>query len=129
MNRLIKILAISITLCLILNVSVFAEDSSEYTFCYTDKTITIENNGLEYEKAKTIADNLYYGTSDSTAYGIACIFGHNLETSTVTQTSHKVHSTSPMCERNTYDVSYCTRSSCNYTKETLIDTTRIVCCG
>ena len=39
--KIIKLIAFSITICLILNISVFATETTDYTFYYDDKTIKL----------------------------------------------------------------------------------------
>lgn len=60
-------------------------------------------------------------------YGIFCLFGHKLSYTKAYEINHNYYSTSPKCRSIEYDVTYCTRSSCDYIvyKQNLV--TRISC--
>ena len=47
-------------------------------------------------------------------------------TRTASVIQHKVSELNPRCKKQTYDVTYC--EDCDYTKETLVNTTYINCC-
>lgn len=64
----------------------------------------------------------------NTTYGLTCtLFGHKLESRSVTTITHKVRSTSPRCKKQTYYYEACTR--CDYEDSTLMSTEYIICCS
>lgn len=109
-----------------------AADAKSNVFYYKDNTVevTVLGDDISYDKMKQIADCVA-GVEDDDGVsecGIACIFGHKLETTTSTSVTHNAYTTSPKCVKNTYSVEYCTRSSCDYSSKTLISSTRIATC-
>ena len=61
-------------------------------------------------------------------YGLTCtLFGHKLESCTVSAITHKVSATSPRCVKKTYNYEACSR--CDYENSELIATEYIVCCS
>lgn len=92
--------------------------------------ITIENENISKETRAKIIDFYTNGGEEkegTSTYGITCtLFGHKLESSTVTATTHKVRSTSPRCLKKTYLYESCTR--CDYEESTLASQVYIVCC-
>jgi len=68
-----------------------------------------------------------YNDNRVTTYGLTCtLFGHKLESTAVTTTTHKVSATSPRCLKRTYKYDACTR--CDYENSTLIGQEFIICC-
>jgi len=45
--------------------------------------------------------------------GLACLFGHKIETTTATETEHNAHSSTKYLVKK-YKIKYCTRSFCDY---------------
>ncbi len=111
-------------------VSGSALDMSNNVFTYGDTEIVIENTDIADDKMQYIADYIAGEVNDDgvSTCGILCIFGHDIETTQATQTTHNKYTTSPKCERSTYRVESCQRSSCDYIKKELIKTTRISAC-
>jgi hypothetical protein len=71
-------------------------------------------------------------TSDSQAINpssILCIFGHSTAQTTIREINHRHWATAPRCRDTTYNVTYCTRSSCNYIVMTVRSQNRIHCCS
>jgi hypothetical protein len=64
-----------------------------------------------------------------TLMSILCIFGHSTAKGTAIGTQHRYYSSAPRCLRTNYDVTYCTRSGCNYTVYTQTGQVRIYCCS
>ena len=60
-------------------------------------------------------------------YGLLCsILGHEEETSLQTVIVHKTRATSPRCDKNVYQITTCSR--CGYMVETLVRSSKYVCC-
>lgn len=99
-------------------------------FTYGDTEITVEGADLSYEQMQKIADHIAGAENGSevSTYGILCIFGHKLTTSTVIKITHNAYTTTPKCIKYLYDVQSCTRSSCDYVDETLISSHRTATC-
>jgi len=96
-----------------------------------------ESNNPEYiivdgrvntEKSQLIIDAIS-GEGVDTTRNILCLFGHNTARTTTREIIHRQYATAPRCHENTYDVTYCTRSGCNYISYTLTGSARIYCCS
>ena len=132
-----KAISLIMSLCLVLSavtVGSLASDAPTNIFYYeNNKEIQIYDDGIELDKMQYIADYIAGANendvnSETTPYGILCIFGHSLKTTYATETTHNVYSTSPKCVENTYKVEYCTRSSCDYISKELVDSYRTSAC-
>lgn len=102
-------------------VYVYEVDETEYTVEFTD-------NNVSAEKQECIAQSLV-GVKDESiqTYGLGCLlFGHDYKYTTTFVITHKVRTYAPRCKRETYDVTYC--EDCDYTEQTLVATSYIVCC-
>ncbi len=128
-----KLVSLLVVMSILLSSSILAVNSAAeeniYTFEYDGNTIEINADGLTYDQAQQIADRIFYGETDTSTYGILCIFGHSLDTTIAAQIQHKYYDASPRCVRKTYQVEYCTRSSCTYSNATLINSLRVSCCA
>ena len=60
---------------------------------------------------------------------ILCIFGHSTAKGTAIGTQHRYYSSAPRCLRTNYDVTYCTRSGCDYIVYTQTGQGRVHCCS
>jgi len=121
----------------LLTLTVFADDGNQLVYQYHNPDITIEFEeplNVSEERQQEIADEIAgIGScviSDSNVLSpnniICTIIGHNLSTTTVTATHHKVHVYDPRCLLEIYHVSACSR--CNYTDSELVSSVFIVCC-
>ena len=92
--------------------------------------IYIENQEISEETKARILE--YYSVENPADDGVATcgvtctLFGHKLESSTVTTVSHKVRTTSPRCLKKVYDYEACTR--CDFETSSLTSSFYIVCC-
>lgn len=129
-----KRVCICILFTLMLSVSAAVIGSAETEadlYCYQDGCyeITVERGNLSDEQLATIAAKLAGAetASEMQTRGLWCtLFGHDYETTTATKITHKKYATSPRCLLETYDVKVCTK--CDETTETLIESSRIICC-
>lgn len=122
----------------ILPVICLADSIDSNTFYYKNgKEITIYNDNLSYSEKKEIADYIAYNETTSSpnenelpvSSSLICtLFGHDLDTTYVSEVNHNVYSESPKCVRNTYACEYCKRSSCDYINTTLLTSVRISTC-
>ena len=130
MKRIIALIMAVVSLFCVMSVSTGAQgvDESTVTVTVNEVEFVFDADTTEVFRDKFI-ENYFNGEDDSaTAYGLTCtLFGHKIETTSVTAVTHKVLSTSPRCLREIYDVDTCTR--CDYTKSTLITSSYIVCCA
>jgi len=62
-------------------------------------------------------------------FNILCLFGHNTAETTAYLTEHYYYSTAPKCKETTYDVTYCTRSGCDFVNYVQISVNRVRCCS
>ena len=123
---LICILVLMISLCTIAsatthNTYVYEVDGNEYTIEFHDNNLTAEE--------QIIVSNKLLGIYDDTVqtYGLGCtLFGHDYKNTTTSVIHHKVYADAPRCKKEVYDVTYC--ADCDYTKQTLLNTTYIYCC-
>jgi len=60
---------------------------------------------------------------------ILCIFGHSTAKAKVYVTDHLYYSTAPKCKETEYDVTYCTRSGCDYINYVSCGSYRVYCCS
>lgn len=126
-----KILALIMSILLAfsaLSISVSAEEASENIVVTYGETNFIFANDTPVEiQERFIA--YYFGEEDdgAEAYGLTCtLFGHKLETTTVTTVTHKVRTTAPRCLKELHQVETCSR--CDYTNDTVINSVYISCC-
>ena len=125
-----KVISLILSLCFILSLGVITA-SAEEAIENEEITIIIHNENISEEtKEKLIAfysDPESYDDTAST-YGLTCtLFGHKIESSSVTSVTHKARSTAPRCLQQTYDYEACTR--CDYENSTLIGSRYIYCCA
>lgn len=128
-KRILALVITVIMLCCTLTAPVSATDITveEHTEFY------FENDNISEEsKERMIAlvtdDDGNEADSQSSARGITCsLFGHKLESSTLTKISHKVRSSSPRCLKSTYACKTCSR--CDYEEAELVSSTYIICCS
>lgn len=129
MKRIISLIMAVVSLFCVMSVSAGAEGLDEGTVTVTvDETVFIFDAGTTEDFRDKFIEDYFNGEDDgATAYGLMCtLFGHKLETSSVTAIKHKEKATSPRCLREIYTVETCSR--CDYTKSTLKAASYIVCC-
>jgi hypothetical protein len=128
-----KMVPLILIICMMFSINVFADSAADEqtpVFYYENKEIVLENNDLNQAELQRIADFVAVGDAvhitheGVTTYGLACLFGHNLTTSKATETTHNAYATSPKCLLQKYEVTTCTRSSCDYMEKTLISSER-----
>lgn len=130
MKRIISLIMAVVSLVCAMSISVDAEEMNEGTVTVTvNETVFIFEADTTEEFRERFIANYFNGEDDgATTYGLMCtLFGHKIETTSVTAVIHKVLSISPRCRREIYDVDNCTR--CDYTNSTLIASSYIVCCA
>jgi len=121
----------------VITISVQADEIIPLVYTYTNPEATVvfsEPLNVSMVRHKQIADIIAGVTSNMptdppTAHpdNIICtLFGHNLSSTTVTATHHKVLPYDPRCLMEVYDVTVCAR--CNYNETTLVGSTYIICC-
>jgi len=117
--------------------TIFADEFDTLVYQYHDPEVTVEFAealNITAERQRQIADNIAginYSSSSIPAPtlpdNIICtLFGHDLSTTTVTATHHKVHVYNPRCLVEIYHVTACSR--CNYTDSELITSVYVFCC-
>ena len=134
---MIKGISLILSLCLIIcgaSIGSSAAEIETNVFYYdNNREIVVECSDFSYEDLQYIADfvaNVDSVSGDETAtYALMCtLFGHSLTSSSATETQHNAYSTSPKCLKKTYEVEYCTRSSCDYITKELISSVRTSAC-
>lgn len=129
MKRIIALIMAIVSLFCVMSVSAGAEgvDEGTVTVIVNETEFIFDADTTEEFRDKFIA-NYFNGEDDgATAYGLTCtLFGHKIETTSVTAVTHNVRTTAPRCRRDTYSVDNCTR--CDYTKSTLTRSVYIACC-
>lgn len=107
----------------------FAETESDCS--HSDDVVTVEflNEISDSSKEKIIA---HFNGKEKTAVqsrGLTCtLFGHKIETGTVSTITHKVKTTAPRCLKETFDYEICSRCD-EYSEYTLIGSQYINCCS
>ncbi len=129
MKRIISLIMVVVSLFCVMSVSAGAEETNEDAVILTvnDVEFIFETDTTEEFREKAIA--VYFNGEDDGAatYGLMCtLFGHKLESSSVTAVTHKVRATAPRCRRDIYTVETCSR--CDYTNSTLKASSYIACC-
>ena len=124
-KRFLKTLAILMTVCfLVQSVAGATSRSAE-----TQKEIVVLGD-VDSQKAQQIINTINGEEIISTRGNILCVFGHSTAKTTAIGTEHRVYATAPRCVRTNYDVTYCTRSGCDYITYTQVGgSTRIYCCS
>ena len=116
---------------IILSISSSASCMSEYVFEYDNKEIIVKGL-LKFDEAEYIANSFINDTEEEKAdldRSIICnIFGHNLHTSAAIVREHNVAPYQPKCIEYEYEVTNCTRSSCDYIEKVLVDSTPLYSC-
>ena len=125
-----NLFAVLLALTLLTCTFVLPTSAKESTINNTNVEIVIYDEVSEETKAKI---ERHFATGEPAAddgvstYGLTCtLFGHKIEETIVTATTHKVRTTAPRCVMKTYDYEACTR--CDYETSRLIDTEYIYCC-
>lgn len=129
MKRIIALIMVVVSLFCVMSVSVGAEgvDEGTVTVTVSQTVFVFDAETTEDFRDKFIESYFNGADDDATTYGLTCtLFGHKIETTSVTAVTHKAKATAPRCLREIYDVDNCTR--CDYTKSTLIDSSYISCC-
>lgn len=130
MKRIFALIMAVVSLFCVMSVSAGAQGVDEGTVTVTvNETVFIFDADTTEEFRDKFVANYFNGEDDGiAAYGLMCtLFGHKIETTSVTAVTHKVRTTSPRCRREIYDVDNCTR--CDYTKSILKTSSYIVCCS
>lgn len=129
MKRIIALIMAVVSLFCVMSVSAGAEgvDEGTVTVTVSQTVFVFDAETTEDFRDKFIESYFNGADDDATTYGLTCtLFGHKIETTSVTAVTHKAKATAPRCLREIYDVDNCTR--CDYTKSTLIDSSYISCC-
>jgi hypothetical protein len=119
MKRFLNIIGV-LMLAMVLCVTAFAISRSEYHFIYDSTEIIVSGNLLSYTEAEEIAhfvlseDEITLREPCSNRSILCDIFGHKLQTSAALVIEHNVSPTQPKCVQYEYEVTSCTRSSCDY---------------
>ena len=112
-------------------ISAEEKHGNSYEYPMLDVTVQFEiDSPISVAKQETIAARLagvatLHNNNDNINNIICTLFGHNLSTSTVTVTRHRVSAHDPRCLLEFYDVESCSR--CDYGVETFITSTFISC--
>lgn len=128
-----KILAVILAIASVFSLATFSA-SAENT---DENTVIITKGDTDYIFEAGVSDDLInsfiyaieteHDCDDTATYGLMCtLFGHKLESSVVSTLTHNVRTSAPRCLKRTYSVEACTR--CDYTSQTLLDSTYISCC-
>jgi len=121
----------------VLTLAVFADGINPLVYEYHNPDITVEFSeplNVTVERQQQIADNIagvgpsfIPGSNNELPENIICsLFGHDLSTTTVTATHHKVLVHSPRCLVKMYYVTACSR--CDYSNVEEAGSFFIVCC-
>lgn len=124
-----KLLSIILAIVILGCIFVMPANATENETNEHIEIIIVNQDVSEATKEKAIAFYANGGeeTEGVATYGLTCtLFGHKLETTRVSKTTHEVRSTSPRCLKKIYDYSTCTR--CDYEESVLISSAYIVCC-
>lgn len=129
MKKIIALIMAVVSLFCVTSVSVGAEGVDEGTVTVTvNETVFIFDADTTEDFREKFIANYFNGEDDvATTYGLTCtLFGHKIETTSVTAVTHNVRTTAPRCRQETYSVDNCTR--CDYNKSTLKNSIYIYCC-
>ena len=129
MKKIIALVMVVVSIFSVMSIAAYAEDTTQKTVTVTVNEVefVFDANTSEEFREKAITYYFNHDDSDTTPYGLTCtLFGHKLESSVITATTHKVRTTAPRCLQETYNVETCSR--CDYTNSTLLDASYISCC-
>ena len=119
------ILALATLLCAVIIPANAAETETDEHI-----EIIIENENISEETREKIIAFYSDGGEEKegiATYGLTCtLFGHKIESTTISTVTHKVRSTAPRCLKKVYDYEACTR--CDYEESTLKSQQYIACC-
>jgi hypothetical protein len=119
--------ALTAVFMLIISVrGVYASGGKKLIFKYDEKEITVCGN-VDEQKAKTVFNSIGNGEVSANR-NILCSISHNLAHATIKEVTHRCYATVPRCLEIIYEVTYCTRSDCDYMVWTQIGESRIYCC-
>lgn len=128
-KRFISILSV---ITILFGISVLPVSAAE-TYTADEIEIIIENDDISDETLDRIMAFYLNGDDEKEddgveTCGLTCsLFGHKLESSTVSKITHKARTTAPRCLKKIYKYETCTR--CDYEKSTLQSSTYINCCS
>jgi len=128
MKYLYKFLC-STLLVFALVLNIFATESEQYLYVYSDIDVTVEfseDTLLTNENRVRIADHIVYNTPLSQTYSFCWLLGHDITVDTVTAIYHKKSEYAPRCQLEVYHVDVC--SNCDYTYARLVSSSYISCC-
>lgn len=98
--------------------------SGEHVHYAEDITVEFdENTEFSEIQKQNIIDHFTGKDSKYMINSILCVFGHNLTTERTYNTRHRVYTSSPRCEKDTYDVSSCSR--CDYVNSEYVTSDRV----
>lgn len=127
MKKVIALIMAMILTFSVMSISVYAENADEICVTVNGTEFIFEADATEEYINSFIED--YFNPSDDTAqtYGLTCtLFGHDIETSYVTTTTHKARSSAPRCLQQLNQVETCSR--CDYVNRTILKSEYISCC-
>ena len=119
--------------CLVLTITVNASEIGQNTYEFIEPEMTVQfssdtefSEQKKYEIACSFAGVCNSHIPGDSINNIICsLFGHNLSTSMISVTTHKVHIRDPRCQLDIYDVTGCSR--CDYIEQVLVSSGRISC--
>lgn len=134
--KAVKVLTLFVLIS-VLALITYADEVNPLVYQYHNPEVTVEFAeplSVSSDRQQQIADEIagvnssyISGSNTVSPDSIICtLFGHNLSTSTVTATHHKVLPHNPRCLVEIYHVTACSR--CNYTDSELVSSVFIVCC-
>lgn len=134
--KALKVLTLFVLIS-VLALLTYADEANSLVYQYYNPEVTVEFAeplSVSSDRQQQIADEIAgvnsSAISDSDTASpdniICTLFGHDLSTTTVTATHHKVLPHNPRCLVELYHVTACSR--CNYTNTELVGSAFIVCC-
>lgn len=124
-----RIFALIMAIALILTsaqIFAFAETAEEAE--HAESTVIFYSEVSPEVEERIIAHFNGEELSVAQARGITCtLFGHNLETGTAAEITHKARTTAPRCLQETVSYEICSR--CDYAEYTTLSSEYIYCCS
>lgn len=124
-----RIIALIMAIALILSsaqIFAFAETTEETE--QAESTVVFYSEVSPEVKERVIAHFNGEELSVAQARGLTCtLFGHDLETGTAAEITHKARTTAPRCLKETVSYEICSR--CDYAEYTTLNSEYIYCCS
>lgn len=131
MLKLYKIVSATISFLVVLlsmQIPTFASETNIENIASNKISFEFYNDVSTEVKEKIISHFTQESSFSNQSRGLSCtLFGHDLETGTMSTVTHEARTAAPRCLRETFQYEICSR--CDYSLYTSLGTEYIYCCS